>query len=253
MHAKVIPGCSWSGIALSTGQSNAGCAAHSGTVRHRPGCGITQVAEAKGTRTESRHRDLKADRLQAGWDKLERHGVIKEVIDGEALRERAVEQHLKALRSGKTSLMISTRHEEARKVAAIARQQLKAQGAIGAEDHSVKVLRRLDLGPEACLDLLHYAPGRVIGFHTRTAGEFRPGEKWTIRKTNCEAVTLERNGVVRQFKPSAKGKWDVLVSSTMQLSVGDQIRVTGGFREGKNVFRTMILSRYERSPIPNSS
>jgi hypothetical protein len=50
-------------------------------------------------------------------------------------------------------------------------------------------------------------------------------------------VTLERDGKVRQFKPSAKGKWDVLVSSTMQVSVGDQIRVTGGFREGKNVFK----------------
>jgi len=31
-------------------------------------------------------------------------------------------------------------------------------------------------------------------------------------------------------------KWDLLVSSTIQVSVGDQIRVTGGFREGKNVF-----------------
>ena len=45
--------------------------------------------------------DLKADRLQAGWEKLERHGVIKEVTDVEARRQRAVEQHLKALRSGK--------------------------------------------------------------------------------------------------------------------------------------------------------
>ena len=58
-----------------------------------------------------------------------------------------------------------------------------------------------------------------------------------MRETNCETVTLESNGKVRQFKPSAKGKWDVLVSSTMQLSVGDQIRVTAGFREGKNVFK----------------
>ena len=58
-----------------------------------------------------------------------------------------------------------------------------------------------------------------------------------MRETNCETVTLERDGKVRQFKPSAKGKWDVLVSSTMQVSVGDQIRVTAGFREGKNVFK----------------
>jgi hypothetical protein len=106
---------------------------------------------------------------------------------------------------------------------------------IGAQDHAVKVLRRLDLGPETCRDLLHYAPGRLIGFHTRAAGGFRPGEKWTIRETNCETVTLERNGKTRQFKPSVKGKWDVLVSSTMQVSVGDQIRVTGGFGGKKRV------------------
>jgi conjugative relaxase-like TrwC/TraI family protein len=147
--------------------------------------------------------DLKAGRLQAGWEKLEHFGVIKEVSDGLELRERAVEQHLEALRAGKTSLMISPRHEEARKVAAVVRQQLKAEGAIGAEDHGITVLRRLDLGPEACRDLLHYAPGRVVGFHSRTAGGFRPGEKWTVRETNCGSVTLEHNGNVREFKPSA--------------------------------------------------
>src|SRR5258708_9265157 len=102
--------------------------------------------------------DLKAGRLQAGWEKLEHHGVITEVTDGVELRQRAVEQHHKALRAGKTSLMISPRHEEARKVAAVVRQQLKAEGAIGEEDHAVSVLRRLDLGREACRDLFHYTP-----------------------------------------------------------------------------------------------
>ena len=181
--------------------------------------------------------DLKAGRLQAGWEKLEHYGVIKEVIDEVELFQRAVEQHLVALRAGKTSLMISPRHEEGRKVAAVVRQKLKTEGAIGAEDHAVTVLRRMDVGSEACRDLLHYVPGRVVGFHSRTAGGFRPGEKWIVRETNCETVTLESNGKTRQFKPTAKGKWDVLVSSTMQVSVGDQIRVTAGFREGKNVFK----------------
>jgi AAA domain len=181
--------------------------------------------------------DLKAGRLQAGWEKLEHFGVIKEVVDEVQLLQRAVEQHLEALRAGKTSLMISPRHEEGRKVAAVVRQKLKAEGAIGAEDHAVTVLRRMDLGSEARGDILHYAPGRVIGFHSRTAGGFRPGEKWTVREANFESVTLESNGTVRQLKPSAKGKWDVLVSSKMQVSVGDQIRVTAGFREGKNVFK----------------
>jgi conjugative relaxase-like TrwC/TraI family protein len=198
---------------------------------------LLQTQRQKAPALKAAIEDLKADRLQAGWEKLERHGVIKEVTDIEVLRDRAVEQHLKALRSGKTSLMISPRHEEARKVAAIVRRQLKAQGAIGAEDHTVKVLRRLDLGPHACRDLLHYTPDRVIGFHTRRVGGFKPGEKWSVKETNCETVTLERDRKLRQFEPSVKGKWDVLVSSTMQVSVGDQIRVTGGFREGTNVFK----------------
>jgi hypothetical protein len=186
--------------------------------------------------------DLKAGRLQAGWEKLEHHGVIKEVTDGEALRERAIEQHLKALRAGKTSLMISPRHEEARNVASVVRERLKAEGAIGLENHRVSVLRRMDVGPESSRDLLHCAPGRVVGFHTRTAGGFKPGEKWTVRRTNCETVTLERDGKIRELKPSANGRWEVLVSSTMQLSVGDQIRATAGFREGKNVFKNNDLA-----------
>jgi hypothetical protein len=101
----------------------------------------------------------------------------------------------------------------------------------------------MDLEPEACRDLLHYAPGRIVAFHSRTAGGFRPGEKWTVRETNCETVTLESNGKVRQFKPSSKGKWDLFVSSTMQVSVGDQIRVTAGFREGKNVFKNNDVTK----------
>jgi hypothetical protein len=54
---------------------------------------------------------------------------------------------------------------------------------------------------------------------------------------------LERNRKVREFKPSAKGKWDVFVSSTMQVSVGDQIRVTPGFREGKNAFKNNDIAK----------
>ena len=48
--------------------------------------------------------------------------------------------------------MITPRHDEARKVAAVVRHQLKAEGAIGRENYPVTVLRRMDLGPEARID-----------------------------------------------------------------------------------------------------
>jgi hypothetical protein len=179
----------------------------SGSVRYVE---LLQTQRQKVPALKAAIEDLKAGRLQNGWQKLEQHGVIKELTDVAELRENAVEQHLAGLRAGKSSLMICPRHEEARKVAAIVRQQLKAEGAIGAADHAVTVLRRMDLGSESYRDLLHYAPGRVVGFHTRTSGGFKPGKRWTVRETNCETVTLERDGKIRHFKPAAKGKWDVL-------------------------------------------
>jgi len=42
----------------------------------------------------------------------------------------------------------------------------------------------------------------------------RSGEKWTVRETNRETVTLECNGKVRQVKPSINVRWDAVVSST---------------------------------------
>ena len=206
----------------------------SGAVRYME---LLQTQRQKVPALKAAIEDLKQGRLESAWQKLDQHGVIKDLTDTAELRKRAVEQHLAGLRAGKTSLMICPRHEEARKVATIVRQKLKAEGAIGTEDHAVTVLSRMDLGPKSHRDLLHYAPGRVVGFHTRTSGGFKPGEKWTVTQANCETVMLERNGKVREFKPSAKGKWDVFVSSMMQVSVGDQIRVTAGFREEKNAFK----------------
>jgi hypothetical protein len=141
--------------------------------------------------------DLKQGRLESAWQKSDQHGVIKELRDAAELRKRAVERHLAGLRAGKTSLMICPRHEEARKVATIVRQKLKAEGAIGTEDHAVTVLRRIDLGPEARRDLLHYAPGRVVGFHTRTR---REGSS-PVRSGPCPEpiVKLLRSSVMDRF------------------------------------------------------
>ena len=96
---EVIPGSSWSAIALSTGRSNAGmrCAFSNSPAAVRY-VELLQTQRQKVPALKAAIEDLKAGRLQAGWEKLEHHGVIKEVTDDVELRERAVEQHLR--RSG---------------------------------------------------------------------------------------------------------------------------------------------------------
>jgi AAA domain/TrwC relaxase len=73
----------------------------SGTVRYVE---LLQTQRQKVPALKAAIEDLKAGRLQAGWEKLEHYGVIKEVTDGVELRKRAVEQHLEALRAAKRRL-----------------------------------------------------------------------------------------------------------------------------------------------------
>ena len=105
----------------------------SGAVRYVE---LLQTQRQKVPALKAAIEDLKQGRLESAWQKLDQHGVIKELTDAAELRKRAVEQYLAGLRAGKTSLMICPRHEEARKVATIVRQKLKAEGAVGAEDHA---------------------------------------------------------------------------------------------------------------------
>jgi ATP-dependent exoDNAse (exonuclease V) alpha subunit len=112
----------------------------SGAVRYVE---LLQTQRQKAPALKAAIEDLKKGRLESAWQKLDQHGVIKELRDAAELRKRAVEQHLAGLRAGETSLMICPRHEEARKVATIVRQKLKAEGAIGTENHAVTVLSRM--------------------------------------------------------------------------------------------------------------
>jgi ATP-dependent exoDNAse (exonuclease V) alpha subunit len=189
--------------------------------------------------------DLKAGRREEGYARLDLHGDIREVQDLHELRQQAVDTHLEAIRAGHLGILASPIHAEARAAAAIVRETLKAEGLIAKEDHKLTRLVRMELEGLELRDPLHYQPGRVIVFHTKAKGGFKAGQKWEV----CEPLTggrfkLRRSGsVTRDFDPSQRGKWNVYESSEIILSVGDQVRVTEGFRERGVTFRNNDLAR----------
>jgi hypothetical protein len=129
----------------------------------------------------------------------------------------------------------------------MARQELKERGLVAKQDHAVTVLRRLDLQPAEQRDAVHHQPGRVVSFHRRTRVGFRPGQKWTVRQVSeaLGVAILERGGIVRELDLSAKGRWDVFTCATLPVAVGEQVRITAGFREGRHVFKNNDLVRIQ--------
>jgi ATP-dependent exoDNAse (exonuclease V) alpha subunit len=188
--------------------------------------------------------DLKAGRREEGYARLEEHGDIREVQDLDELRQQAVDAHLDAVRAGHLAILASPVHAEARAAAQIVRETLKAEGLIAKEDYKLTRLVRLDREGLELRDPLHCQPGRVIVFHTKAKGGFKAGQKWEVCESLAgERFKLRRDSVTRDFDPSQRGKWNVYETAEILLSVGDQVRVTEGFRERGEGFHNNDIAR----------
>ena len=79
---------------------------------------------------------------------------------------------------------------------------------------------------------------------TQRSGGFRPGDKWKVleRQSNG-AFKLWREGQVKMFNPASKGKWNVYEASKMVVSVGDQVRITEGFKERGVAFKNNDIAK----------
>ena len=73
---------------------------------------------------------------------------------------------------------------------------------------------------------------------------FRPGEKWQVAKRlGATMFVFTRENVRKNFDLTSKGKWSLYDTEEMVISVGDQIRITEGFRESGVVFRTNDIAK----------
>lgn len=181
--------------------------------------------------------DLKAGgkRRELAFERLNVHGDIREVEDPDSMREQAISAHLECIRQGHISILACPVHSEARATADVVRATLKAEGGIAEEDHVVRRLQRIDAeGPEL-KDPRHYQAGRVVIFRSKTKGGlFEPGTKWTVvcQKEDGRILLEKTSGNFNRglLDVSGKGQWNVYDVQEMQVSVGDQIRITEGFK-----------------------
>jgi AAA domain-containing protein len=103
-----------------------------------------------------------------GFEALEAQGRIAELEDDSERVNAIIEAHLAALKQGKTSVIVSPTHAEARHVADSLRAAMREQRLLAGEE--VKLSRLQNTGwtyAQRC-DAINYAPGQVIEFHKRT-------------------------------------------------------------------------------------
>jgi conjugative relaxase-like TrwC/TraI family protein len=184
--------------------------------------------------------DLSGGRTEAGFDKLDKFGAIREMEDRQARMDAIAQTHLAAIKEGKSSLIVSPTHHDARAVADVVRQAMRAEGLLTGEDQTVTRLQRLNLTEGQRRDAINYEPGQVVEFHQITKGDhngtkqqrFRVGEHWRVVRRQGGAVVVESGGQEKLLPLNQAGKFEVYRQEQLALAVGDKIRVTKNFTAG---------------------
>jgi conjugative relaxase-like TrwC/TraI family protein len=191
--------------------------------------------------------DLAAGRAERGFDRLEEFGAIKEIEEDPERLQALSEKHLEALTAGKTSMIVSPTHAEARIVADSVRQELKGVGLLGVEEQLFARLENLNWTSAEKMDPVHYVPGQIIEFHRITKGvarngqrekRFLSGEQWKVVRREGASVFVERNGAEKELPLSQAKNFSAYRIERLALSIGDRVRITKNFvvrdTEGKH-------------------
>ena len=86
----------------------------------------------------------------------------------------------------------------------VVRDKMKQEGLITGQEHVVGRLQKLNLSESQQRDAVNYEHGRVVLFHKRSRGGFRPGEQWEVpRRDQDGTVIVQRHG---QEKTAGSGR-----------------------------------------------
>ncbi len=169
--------------------------------------------------------DLSEGKIESAFSKLDDIGFIKSV-DPLKPNETLIEDYMKAVKKGKSALVVSPTHKQGEAVTDELRKKMRGARLLGKKEVSVKRLSNCNLTDAQKEDSRNYKPGNVIQFNQNLPG-IKRGSTWTIDDSKDGNVKI-RNEENRQVTlPLDKIKsYDVFERSEIGLSKGDKVSIT---------------------------
>ena len=189
---------------------------------------LDQIVRQKDPELKSAVEMLATGQVSAALDALQKQGRVKEIADTEE-RIRAIARNF--TEAPEKTLIVSPDNTSRRELNAAVRQELKANGTIGPEDHALRVLvqRQEMTGAERSWasryeinDVVRYARGsRIVGVG---AGEYG---KVVCINSDSNLLTVERRtGELANYDPRRLAGVTVYREVAHAFSAGDRIQFT---------------------------
>ena len=169
--------------------------------------------------------DIAAGNIQSGFERLEAFGAIIET-DAENLNARLVNDYMKAVRSGKSALVVSPTHAQGEAVTSEIRNALREDGIIGKDDVHVTRYINLNYTEADKADATMYQPGFAVLFNQNLAGIQR-GSMWEVQEaSNTQVMIATPEGKTLPLPLDKAHQFTVYRKTAIPLAIGDTVIVT---------------------------
>ncbi len=178
--------------------------------------------------------DLSKGDVGSAFEQLDKMEAIQSVNPLKP-NEQLVKDYARAIKKGKSALVISPTHQQGEETTQSIRGHLRQAGMIGKKEFVLPQLINRNLTEAEKSDYRNLTKGQWLQFNLPAPGITR-GSLWEITDSSEKGVWLKnQEGVTLPLTQGMSSRYDVLFKKEIGLSKGDALRITrNGFDVNKN-------------------
>ena len=190
---------------------------------------ISQIYRQRNFHYREVVQNLSKGNVKDAFEKMDGMGSIK-TVDPLNANEELVSDYIKAVKKGKSALIVSPTHQQGAAVTQEIRAKLRSSGLIGKKELAATKLNNLNLTEAQKADWRNFEKGQIVQF-TQNVPKIKRGSAWVINEVYENGVRMRNKQGEEQLLPQGRANaYNVYYQSEIGLSKGDKIRVThGGF------------------------
>jgi conjugative relaxase-like TrwC/TraI family protein len=173
---------------------------------------------------------LAAKKPYDAFKQLEKLGEVHEAKNASDLFERAADDYLQTITSGKSCLAIAPVWKEIEAFTDVVREKLKAKGLVKGSEREVMVTASFGWTEAQRKRVENYNPGDVLQFHRETVA-FSRDESVKMIELRGERLVVEReNGDRCAFDPKRIHSFDVGEARKIRVASGERLLIQGNLK-----------------------
>jgi conjugative relaxase-like TrwC/TraI family protein len=180
-------------------------------------------------------KEAAAGDIQGAFDRLSANGALVECTLANQQAQLA-EHYLDLASKGQTTVVVAQTWSEIHRVNEVVRERLKERNLIGADEHRVVSLERVDLTDAQKREGRFYDAATVLVFN-QNCGAFRKGESGQLVAITDKGLIVESARKVGTVAPGQLKRTTICRKRDMALAAGDrlQLKANAQTRDGRRV------------------